>query len=75
MSVKREALGNDLDNQHLNRIQIYQPVFIINPSIVLPDQLQSNPIIKLRYPIRGAITLGASLDRFDFDVMLVVDEA
>lgn len=53
----------------------YQPVFIINPSIVLPDQLQSNPIIKLRFPIRGAITLGASLDKFDFDVMLVVDEA
>ncbi|HET6255158.1 MAG TPA: Fic family protein [Puia sp.] len=53
----------------------YQPVFVVNPTIVLPDQLQSNPIFKLRFPINGTITLGGSVDKFDFDVMLVVDEA
>jgi Fic family protein len=53
----------------------YQPVFTINPMIVLPDQLQSNPIIKLHYPIRGGISFGSSIDKYDFDVMLVVDKA
>lgn len=53
----------------------YQPVFTINPIIVLPDQLQSNPVIKIKFPVRGAITLGGSIDKFEFDVMLVVDEA
>jgi hypothetical protein len=52
----------------------YQPVFIINPNIVLPDQLQRNGIGKINYPIKCTIELSASVDRFDFDVMLVIDE-
>jgi Fic family protein len=52
----------------------YQPVFIINPNIVLPDQLQRNGIGKINYPIKCTIELSGSVDRFDFDVMLVIDE-
>jgi hypothetical protein len=52
----------------------YQPVFIINPNIVLPDQLQPNGIGKMNYPIKCTIELSGSVERFDFDVMLVIDE-
>jgi hypothetical protein len=52
----------------------YQPVFTINPTIVLPDQFQANPI-KLKFPITGEITLAGSVEKFDFDVLFVVDQA
>ena len=52
----------------------FQPVFLINPNIVLPDQLRSNGIMKLDFPIKVTIELSGSVDVFDFDVMLVTDE-
>lgn len=50
----------------------FQPVFIVNPNIVLPDLLRG--IGKISFPIRCSIELSGSVERFDFDVMLVVDE-
>jgi Fic family protein len=52
----------------------YQPVFIVNPNIVLLDQLGGNSIFKIDYPIKCSIELSGSVERFDFDVMLVTDE-
>lgn len=52
----------------------FQPVFIVNPNIVLPDQLRTNGISKISYPIKCSIELSGSVDRFDFDVMLITDE-
>lgn len=53
----------------------FQPVFIVNPNIVLPDQLKTNGIYKIDYPIKCNIELSGSVDKFDFDVMLVTDES
>lgn len=52
----------------------FQPVFIVNPNIVMPDQLRSNGAFKIDYPIRCQIELSGSVDQFDFDVMLVTDQ-
>jgi len=52
----------------------FQPVFIVNPNIVLPDQLRANGIGRISYPINCSIELSGSVDRFEFDVMLVTDE-
>jgi hypothetical protein len=52
----------------------FQPVFLINPNIVLPDQLRSNSVMKLDFPIKVTIELSGRVDAFDFDVMLVTDE-
>ncbi|MGB8192433.1 MAG: Fic family protein [Chitinophagaceae bacterium] len=52
----------------------FQPVFIVNPNIVLPDQLRTKDINRLSYPIKCSIELSGSVDKFEFDVMLVTDE-
>lgn len=52
----------------------YQPVFIVNPNIVIPDQLGNNGVFKMDYPIKGSIELSGSVEKFDFDVMLVTDQ-
>jgi Fic family protein len=55
----------------------YQPVFIVNPNIVLLDQLGSigsKSMFKIDYPIKCSIELSGSVDRFDFDVMLITDQ-
>jgi Fic family protein len=52
----------------------FQPVFLVEPNIVLPDQLRSNGVFKIDYPIRCTIELSGSVGQFDFDVMLVTDE-
>jgi len=52
----------------------FQPVFVVNPNIVLPDQLRVSGILKIDYPIKCSIELAGSVDIFDFDVMLVADE-
>jgi Fic family protein len=52
----------------------YQPVFIVNPNIVIPDQLGSNSVFKIDYPIKCSIELSGSVENFDFDVMLVTDQ-
>jgi Fic family protein len=52
----------------------FQPVFIVNPNIVIPDQLQKNGIGKISYPIKSSIELSGSVERFDFNMMLVTDE-
>ncbi len=55
----------------------YQPVFIVNPNIVLLDQLGSigsKSMFKIDYPIKCSIELSGSVERFDFDVMLVTDQ-
>jgi Fic family protein len=55
----------------------YQPVFIVNPNIVLLDQLGSTGInsrVKIEYPIKCRIELSGSIETFDFDVMLVTDQ-
>jgi len=52
----------------------FQPVFIVNPNIVMPDQLKANVIGKMTYPIKCSIELSGSVERFDFNVMLVTDE-
>jgi Fic family protein len=52
----------------------FQPVFIVNPNIVLPDLLRTNGISKINYPIKCSVELSGSVDKFEFDVMLVIDE-
>lgn len=53
----------------------FQPVFIVNPNIILPDQMRVGGIQKLDYPIHCTVELSGSVEIFDFDVMLVTDEA
>jgi predicted transcriptional regulator len=54
----------------------FQPVFIVNPNIVLPDQLKdNNGIYKMSFPIKCQIELSGGVEIFDFDVMLVTDES
>jgi DNA-binding MarR family transcriptional regulator len=52
----------------------YQPVFIVNPNIILLDQLNGNNRFKIDYPIKCSIELSGSVEKFDFDVMLVTDQ-
>jgi len=52
----------------------FQPVFIVNPNIVLPDVLKKSGIQKISYPIKCSIELTGSVAQFNFDVMLVTDE-
>jgi hypothetical protein len=52
----------------------FQPVFIVNPNIVLPDQLGANGIARISYPINCSIELSGSVELFEFDVVLVTDE-
>lgn len=52
----------------------FQPVFLVEPNIVLPDQLRSGGAFRIDYPIRCQIELAGSVDQFDFDIMLVTDE-
>jgi hypothetical protein len=50
---------------------------IVNPNIVLLDQLGSiggNGMFKIDYPVKCSIELSGSVERFDFDVMLVTDQ-
>ncbi len=60
-----------------NNPTYYQPVFIVNPNIVLFDQLGSvgsKSMFKIDYPIKCSIELSGSVERFDFDVMLITDQ-
>ncbi|MFT3827453.1 MAG: Fic family protein [Chitinophagaceae bacterium] len=52
----------------------FQPVFIVSPNIVLPNQLRASGISRINYPIKCSVELSGSVARFDFDVMLVIDE-
>ena len=52
----------------------FQPVFLVNPNIVIPDQLGGNGVFKIDYPIKCRVELSGSVERFDFDVMLITDE-
>ena len=52
----------------------FQPVFIVNPNIVLPDNLGEKGVFKIDYPIRCTIELSGSIEEFDFDVMLITDQ-
>lgn len=52
----------------------FQPVFLVNPNIVLPEQLRANGLGKISYPIQCRIELSGSVENFEFDVMLVTDE-
>lgn len=51
----------------------YQPVFLVNPNIVLPEQFSKN-IGKVNYPILCSVELSGSVDVFEFDVLLIIDE-
>ncbi|MFN8250275.1 MAG: winged helix-turn-helix domain-containing protein [Ferruginibacter sp.] len=57
-----------------NRPSYFQPVLLVEPNIVLPDQLRSNGALRIDYPIRCSIELSGSVNQFDFDVMLITDE-
>lgn len=57
-----------------NRPSYFQPVLLVEPNIVLPDQLRSNGALRIDYPIRCTIELSGSVDQFDFDIMLITDE-
>jgi len=52
----------------------FQPVFLVNPNIVIPDQLGGNGVFKIDYPIKCRVELSGSVERFDFDVMLITNE-
>lgn len=52
----------------------FQPVFIVNPNIILPDSLGSNGAFRIDYPLKCRIELSGSVDEFEFDVMLITDE-
>lgn len=51
----------------------FQPVLIVNPNIELPGNFPGG-IGKINYPIKCQIQLGGSMENFEFDVMLVIDE-
>jgi Fic family protein len=53
----------------------YQPVFSLSRAIKIPDSLWKNAPYKKDYPIQVTIELIGTVDKFDFDVMLVYDEA
>ncbi len=53
----------------------YQPVFSLNQAIVIPDSLWEKTPYKKDYPIQVTIELLGTTENFDFDVMLVYDEA
>jgi Fic family protein len=53
----------------------YQPVFSLSQSIKIPDSLWEKTPFKKDYPIQVAIELTGTADKFDFDVMMVYDEA
>jgi Fic family protein len=53
----------------------FHPVFIVHPNIVFPDIFSSNTIFKYDYPIQCSLELSGSVDKFDFDVMLVTDQS
>lgn len=57
-----------------NNPSYFQPVLLVEPNIVLPDQLRSNGAFRIDYPIRCTIELSGTVNLFDFDVMLVTDE-
>lgn len=57
-----------------NNPSYFQPVLLVEPNIVLPDQLRSNGAFRIDYPIRCTIELSGSVNQFDFEVMLVTDE-
>jgi hypothetical protein len=57
-----------------NDLTHFQPVFVVKPNIILPDVLKTSEIQKISYPVRCSIELIGSVDRFDFDAMLVTDE-
>lgn len=57
-----------------NNPYYFQPVFIVNPNIILPDSLGSNGAFRIDYPLKCSIVLSGSVDKFEFDVMLVTDE-
>jgi Fic family protein len=59
----------------LNDPMYFQPVFIVNPNIVILDRLGRNGGFKVDYPIKCRIELSGSVDTFDFDVMLVTDQS
>ena len=53
----------------------YQPVFSLSQSIKIPDSLWEKVPYKKDYPIQVTIEMTGTADKFDFDVMLVYDEA
>ncbi|MEO6127721.1 MAG: Fic family protein [Ferruginibacter sp.] len=53
----------------------YQPVFSLSQAIVIPDSLWEKTISKKDFPISVTIELLGTTENFDFDVMLVYDEA
>jgi hypothetical protein len=57
-----------------NDLTHFQPVFVVKPNIILPDVFKTSEIQKISYPVRCSIELIGSVDRFDFDAMLVTDE-
>lgn len=74
ITSKGTVFEQHYDISSYNNPTYFHPVFVIAPHIVLPDQLKSNQLFKVDYPVKGTITLSGSADRFDFDVMLVTDE-
>lgn len=52
----------------------YQPVLNVEPNMVIPGLLHTAGVKRIDYPIRCCLTLSGSVDVFDFDVMLVIDE-
>lgn len=58
-----------------NTPQNYQPVFSLSQSIKIPDSVWVKTPFKKDYPIEATITLIGTTNKFDFDVMVVYDEA
>lgn len=53
----------------------YQPVILLSEYIKIPNSLWGKTTYKKEYPIQVTIELIGSSDTFDFDVMVVYDEA
>ncbi|MCW3091400.1 MAG: Fic family protein [Ferruginibacter sp.] len=53
----------------------YQPVFLINPPINIPNSIVDKTAFKSDYPIQVTIQLLSSTERIDFDVILIYDES
>lgn len=74
LTSKGELLQQSYAVAAYNDPNYFQPVFIINPNIIIPGQLKKNGGFKFDYPISCTISLSGSTDILDFDVMLVTDE-
>ncbi len=57
-----------------NNPYLFQPVFTLPQPINIPEFFEPNGFYKLHYPLKVKVELKGSIDKFNFDVLIVYDE-